>query len=85
MSKSLNVAFSSFNYFDALFKYTKQDTVLLMNEEGIITEVNTAFTNSFGYTDDEIMGKHLKILFTVEDQKKGVPEAEISTVLRDGQ
>ncbi len=85
MLKSLNNAFKSFNYFDALFKYTKQNNVLLMNEEGYITEINTAFTNTFGYTDDEIIGKNLKILFTPEDQKKGLPENEITTVLREGQ
>jgi two-component system CheB/CheR fusion protein len=85
MPISLNVAVASFNYFDALFKYTKQNTVLLINEKGIITEVNNAFTNSFGYTNDEIIGKEFKILFTPEDQKKGLPETEINTVLQEGQ
>ncbi len=85
MPISLNVAVASFNYFDALFKYTKQNTVLLINEKGIITEVNNAFTNSFGYTNDEIIGKEFKILFTPEDQKKGLPETEIDTVLQEGQ
>lgn len=85
MAKKLNKAFTSFNYFDALFQNTKQNNVLLMDNEGIITEINTAFTEAFGYTDAEIIGKHLKILFTEEDQVKGVPEKELKTVLTTGQ
>src|SRR5688500_14742704 len=77
--------FTSFNYFEALFHNTKQNTVLLMDAEGIITEVNTAFTNCFGYTREEIIGKNLKILFTEEDQQKGLPQRELYKVLTEGQ
>jgi PAS domain S-box len=85
MPKSLNSSFASFNYFHALFKNTKQNTVILMDKEGIITEINTAFTDSFGYNDDDIIGKHTKILFTQEDQKKGLPEIELNKVLQTGE
>lgn len=85
MPKKLNKAFTSFNYFDGLFQNTKQNTVILMDKEGIITEINTAFTEAFGYTDKEIIGKHTKILFTEEDQKQGLPERELKTVLETGE
>lgn len=70
MPKKLHPSFKSFNLFEALFRDTKQNTVLLMDAEGIIKEINTAFTKCFGYADNDIIGKHLRILFTEEDQKK---------------
>lgn len=85
MPKKLDKAFANFNYFDALFENTKQNTVLLMDENGIVTEINTAFTKSFGYTDDEIIGKHTRIFFTEEDKQKGLPEHELETVLKTGE
>ncbi len=85
MSKKLHPSFKSFDYFEALFRETKQNTVLLMNADGIIEEINTAFTERFGYTDENIIGKHFKILFTEEDQIKGLPEKELRNVLQKGQ
>ena len=85
MPKKLNPSFASFNYFEALFKNTKQNTVILMDKEGIITEINTAFTDAFGYTEDDIIGKHTRILFTEEDKQKGLPEQELQTVLQTGE
>jgi PAS domain S-box-containing protein len=85
MPKKLDPSFASFDYFPALFQNTKQNTVLLMDAEGIITEINTAFTDAFGYRDDEIIGRHTRILFTEEDQKKGLPEQELHSVLTTGE
>ncbi|MEO6730262.1 MAG: PAS domain-containing sensor histidine kinase [Ferruginibacter sp.] len=85
MSVDLNPKFGSFNFFETLFKYTKQNRVILMDEKGFITEVNTAFTESFGYTRDDIVGKHISVLFTEEDIKKKLPKKEIAKVLADGQ
>ncbi len=78
-------SFGSFNYFDALLNNAKENTILLINAMGIITEVNAAFTNCFGYAKEDIIGEHLKILFTEEDQKRGLPENELETVLTTGQ
>ena len=77
--------FSSFNYFETLFHNTVQNTVLLMDKEGIIIAVNQAFTNCFGYEPKDIIGKNVAILFTEEDQKKGLPEKELHAVLTKGQ
>jgi len=76
---------ASFDYFEALFHNTKENTVLLIDAVGIITAVNTAFSECFGYTESDIMGEHFSILFTEEDKKSGKPENELKTVLRTGQ
>ncbi|MES2647564.1 MAG: PAS domain-containing sensor histidine kinase [Bacteroidota bacterium] len=74
-----------FNFFDALFKLTRQNSVLLMTTDGIITDVNDQFLNSFGYTRKEIIGLENRLLFTKEDQVKGLPERELNNVNTRGQ
>ena len=76
---------SSFNYFETLFRNTVQNTLLLMDRYGTIVAVNHAFTNYFGYETDDIVGKNISLLFTKEDQKKGLPEKELHNVLNKGQ
>src|SRR4051812_41531463 len=77
--------FSSFNYFETLFHNTVNNTVLLMDQDGTIIAVNQAFTNYFGYEPDDIVGKHIALLFTEEDQRKGLPERALHYVLSKGQ
>lgn len=85
MSNTLDSIFKSYDLIETFFERCKQSSVLLMDSEGIIKQVNKSFTNSFGYTDDDIIGKHTSILFTEEDQKKGLPETELGKVLSEGQ
>jgi PAS domain S-box-containing protein len=85
MAKKVNPFFNSFNCFDALFENAKQNCVMLMDSQGIVRDINSAFTVAFGYTDEEIIGKHTKILFTEEDQLKDLPEKELATVLQTGE
>jgi PAS domain S-box-containing protein len=77
--------FSSFNFFDALFNHTVENSILLMDSNGKIIRINKAFTDRFGYTEDYLKGKNASILFTEEDQKKGRPEKEIAGVHTCGQ
>ncbi len=56
-----------------------------MNEKGFVIDINTAFTNSFGYTESDIIGKNASILFTNEDLKNRLLENELKKVLSDGE
>jgi two-component system, OmpR family, phosphate regulon sensor histidine kinase PhoR len=77
--------FSSFNYFETLFHNAQQNTVLLINTDGMITAVNDAFTKAFGFREHDIIGSYIGVLFTEEDQMKGKPEKELKEVLATGQ
>lgn len=77
--------FTPFNYFETLFHNAQQNTVLLINDEGIVIAVNDAFTRSFGYHADDIIGNSMDVLFTEEDQMRGMPEKELKNVLTTGQ
>ena len=74
-----------FHYFNALFKNAKQNAIVITDTKGIVIGINNAFTECFGYEENDIIGKNGMILFTEEDQKKGLPEKEIATVLSTGQ
>jgi len=74
-----------FNYYEALFNNAKNNCIILLQTDGTITSVNDAFSNHFGYQKNEITGKNIAVLFTEEDKKKGLPQNELSTVLREGQ
>ncbi len=77
--------YNGLNYFNALFNESKENCVLLMDENGIILEVNKAFITCFGYDREDICDKHFKVLFTEEDQLKSRPQKEIATTLDQGQ
>lgn len=75
----------SFELIIDLFKNAKQNCILILNTEGTILALNAAFTHHFGYTKKDILGKKITVLFTPDDQKKGLPEKEIERVLQTSQ
>ena len=76
---------SAFDYFEALYKNAKENTVILMETDGTIAAVNKAFTNCFGYEEKDIVGKNSQILFTEEEREKELPKHELDQVQRRGQ
>ncbi len=77
--------YNSLNYFIPLFFQAKENSVLLLDEEGMVLEVNHAFINIFGYEKEDVCGKNFRMLFTDEDQAKGLPIKEIANVVARGQ
>ena len=75
----------SYNYFESLFNNSQQNCVLLMDIEGKIIRINPAFTNSFGYTQEDLCGINAGILYTPEDVEKGLFENELSKVKSTGE
>ncbi|MGN6533988.1 MAG: PAS domain-containing sensor histidine kinase [Ginsengibacter sp.] len=73
------------DFFKALFNNARENNILITDEKGTVLGINNAFMASFGYTDQDIVGKNFRMLFTKEDQKKGLPEQECETVLNKGQ
>ena len=43
---------------------------IIIHEEGIVSEVNSAFCKMFGYTSEEIIGKHVMSFNAEESHKK---------------
>ncbi len=55
-----------------------------MDTDGIIVQINQAFTTSFGYDPEDILQKSFSVLFTEEDKKKNKPELELQMVITQG-
>jgi len=77
--------YAGFDYFEALYKKTRENTVIIMETDGTIAAVNSSFTKCFGYEETDIVGKNTAILFTEEDREKGLPKKELDEVQRKGQ
>lgn len=74
-----------FDFFSALFNNARENNILIADENGIVLAINNSFSASFGYTEDDIIGQSVRILFTKEDQERGLPEQECKSVLNKGQ
>jgi PAS domain S-box-containing protein len=46
--------------------------------------VNEAFKTAFGFSDEDVIGKHVRMLFTEHDQKALRPELELLMVKKQG-
>ncbi|HEX8356374.1 MAG TPA: PAS domain-containing sensor histidine kinase [Segetibacter sp.] len=66
--------------FRSIFKNASTNAMQVMDRMGYILDVNTAFTQEFGYTKEDLFGKHTRTLFTEEDQMMKMPELEIERV-----
>ena len=86
-TENSNDAFSydEFPLFDALYRRSKQNAIIIFNTEGLILEANQQFTKSFGYTREEIIGEKNSKIFTAEDRMRGLPEIELKKTISDGQ
>lgn len=67
-----------------IWENSKVNAILVADADGYILHLNEAFQHTYGYTPDELRGKHGRVLFTEEDQKKLMPEIEVETVLQQG-
>jgi PAS domain S-box-containing protein len=72
------------SFFENIFNKTSQNSILIMQETGIVNCINEAFTVNFGYKNEDVKGKMFDIFFTHDDIKKGLPDSELNTVLNNG-
>lgn len=58
--------------------------IITTDAGGLINEWNTGAQNIFGYGPEEVIGRHVAMIFTPEDQAAGIPEAEFQTARKEG-
>lgn len=66
--------------FNDYFNHAEVNSIIVMDINGYILEINDSFTKNFGYKD-ELKGEHFNILFTETDKKENKPAIELQTVL----
>jgi len=68
-----------------LAQSTKGYAIITLGCDGMITTWNYGAQLIFGYTEQEAIGQSVDMLYTSEDQKAGVPDAERQRALEQGQ
>ena len=58
--------------------------IFAIDLDGHITNWNSGVERVLGYEEDEIVGRHFRILFSEEDIAAGQPEAELERARREG-
>ncbi len=64
-------------FFHLLVESATDHAIIGIDLEGRILSWNPGAEMIFGYAKEEVVGKHISILFTSEDRKSGAPEHEI--------
>ncbi|WP_305173465.1 TonB-dependent receptor domain-containing protein [Sphingomonas aurea] len=70
--------------FEAIFNSAIDYAIVVMDEDGRITDWNEGATRILGWTPDEIRGHDLGAFFTPEDRTAGVPQREMNDALALG-
>jgi len=73
------------NYFETIFNNSQVNAVLTMQPDGVILSINPAFNSAFGYSAANVEGRNFSLLFTFEDQQRGLPAKELAQALSTGQ
>jgi PAS domain S-box-containing protein len=58
--------------------------ILLLDDGGHVEMWNAGAETTFGYSVDEVLGRHFSFLFTEGDRDLGVPRKELELARRDG-
>ncbi len=69
------------SFFEDIFKNCIENSILLMDTNGVILDVNKGFLQSFGYTRKDLIKKHFELLFTQKDRDNAIPENEIKATV----
>lgn len=70
--------------FEDVFKNTKENSIIIMDIEGNILDVNQGFLSAFGYKRAHIIGNNFSMLFTEHDKAANVPAEEVKVAIAKG-
>ncbi len=71
-------------HFRTLVEAVEDYAIFALDLDGRIISWNEGVGQILGYGQDEVIGKHLRDLFTAEDQILGIPEQELERVRKEG-
>ncbi|WP_445576734.1 PAS domain S-box protein [Pseudomonas sp. E141] len=63
---------------------THDFAIIILDEDGLITDWNTGAELIFGYTKQEVLGAYYDLIFSPEDRAGGVPENELRAAREHG-
>ena len=75
---------NTLGFFEGIFKHAVENSILILDVNGKILDVNKGFMNAFGYKKSELVNKNFEILFTDADRADKKPMLEIKAALLKG-
>ncbi|HEX5323024.1 MAG TPA: PAS domain S-box protein [Capsulimonadaceae bacterium] len=75
---------SSEQHYRNLIEGIQEYAIFMIDEDGIIITWNPGVQRVLGWTREEFIGQHIRILFTDEDQIAGVAEEEMARAATEG-
>jgi PAS domain S-box-containing protein len=73
------------DFYKQVLESLKDYCVFTTDKKGVITSWNKGGKKLFGYSEKEIIGKNISILFTLSDRRKKVPQKELNTAYKEGE
>src|SRR5512138_3033324 len=70
--------------YSLLVANVKEYAIILLDPKGRITDWNRGGEHLFGYTEADVIGKSVLMIFTPEDRKLGKPKVELRLALETG-
>lgn len=70
--------------YELLVESSTEYAIMLLSPEGRIESWNRGAKKILGYTENEALGQHAEILFTLEDRNRGIPMRELERARKDG-
>ncbi|MBX3448652.1 MAG: PAS domain S-box protein [Planctomycetaceae bacterium] len=70
--------------FTCLVKNVRDHAIFTLDNGGHITSWNVEAERILGYSEEEAVGKHFRLIFTDEDIEHGIPEEELRLARKDG-
>ena len=70
--------------FKIMLQNTESTSILILDLEGNILDVNCHIQKSFGYSRESLIGKNFSLLFIEEDKLKQLPEKELKKTIETG-
>jgi PAS domain S-box-containing protein len=76
--------FDTSKFFDNIFNNSSHNGIIIMDADGIVQQVNEAFSTAYGYRNEDLQSKHFRVLYTEKDQTILKPEIELNMTHRQG-
>jgi PAS domain S-box-containing protein len=67
-----------------LVENVRDHAIFLLDADGLIASWTPEAGRMLGYVAEEIIGQHLRVLFTADDQRRGIPEQELAAAAAAG-
>lgn len=85
MGKNFGKVLKENSIIKGICENSQVNAVVVTDEDGYIVYLNQVFHLNYGYLQEDLLGLHGRVLFTLEDQKMLLPEREVESVKQKGQ